>query len=743
MKQQKNIYGKTILLLRNIVIPGEARELPAINTFASKTLLIGVIFSLICEIGVSQNVGINQPNPDSSALLDLTATDMGLLIPRVALTGTTDITTIASAATSLMVYNTAAVSDVTPGYYYWDGAVWQRLQNSLPTPSNDWTIIGNAVTDPATNFIGTTDAQNFAIRTNDLKRLEVTQTGRLDFFNTSGGGSNIFVEGGNETTTGGSNVAIGDSALLANTTGARNVALGFNTLKANTIGIDNVALGGDALFLNTTGSNNIGVGVNAAHDNTTGTGNIAIGESALFKNQTSSGSIAIGAYAKYNAAVTSSNGSHIAIGDSALFTSPGFGSAQNIAVGKNALKLTTTSNNTAFGDNVLANTTTGSGNVGIGYGSLFTNTIGTHNIGIGHAALFANTTGSDNIAIGAGFTLSNNTTGSRNTGVGLTSLWNNTIGDDNIGIGQNSLQSNTTGSRNVAVGIKSLAISTTGNSNVAVGYSALLRNETGSNNVAIGDSALIRNTIGNSNIAIGHNALIANTGGGANIAIGLNALTANTTGIWNTAVGLNALRDNTIGNVNTAIGINALLANTTGSNNTALGVGAYITGTTFTNSTALGAGANITASDQIRIGNGTVTSIGGFSAWSNLSDARFKDNVQENIPGLAFILKLRPISYQLNLDKLASYLNTPDSLRNIKEEQLRIQDINTGFLAQEVEKAAKELGFYFSGVDKPKNDGDYYGLRYAAFVVPLVKAAQEQQEMIEQLQKEIIELKRK
>lgn len=55
----------------------------------------------------------------------------------------------------------------------------------------------------------------------------------------------------------------------------------------------------------------------------------------------------------------------------------------------------------------------------------------------------------------------------------------------------------------------------------------------------------------------------------------------------------------------------------------------------------------------------------------------------------------------------------------------------SGFIAQEVEKAANSVGYDFSGVDKPKNEKDYYGLRYSEFVVPLVKAVQEQQVMIE------------
>ena len=84
----------------------------------------------------AQNVGINSTGatPDNSAILDLNTGNnftspngKGLLIPRVALTGTGDITTIASAATSLLVYNTATVSDVTPGYYYWNGSAWVRF----------------------------------------------------------------------------------------------------------------------------------------------------------------------------------------------------------------------------------------------------------------------------------------------------------------------------------------------------------------------------------------------------------------------------------------------------------------------------------------------------------------------------------------------------------------------------------------------------------------------------------------
>ena len=61
----------------------------------------------------------------------------------------------------------------------------------------------------------------------------------------------------------------------------------------------------------------------------------------------------------------------------------------------------------------------------------------------------------------------------------------------------------------------------------------------------------------------------------------------------------------------------------------------------------------------------------------------------------------------------------------------------SGFLAQEVEQAAKETGYDFSGLHKPNNSYDLYALSYESFVVPLVKAVQEQQVIIDGQNKKI------
>ena len=126
------------------------------------------------------------------------------------------------------------------------------------------------------------------------------------------------------------------------------------------------------------------------------------------------------------------------------------------------------------------------------------------------------------------------------------------------------------------------------------------------------------------------------------------------------------------------------------------------------------------------------------------SDKRFKNNIQENVAGLDFILNLRPVTYSLNVEKINDFLGvtglqgSDEILKNAARKKEAI--IQTGFIAQEVEEAAQSLGYDFSGVDAPKNEHDFYGLRYAEFVVPLVKAVQELAEENNRLKAENIDL---
>lgn len=104
-----------------------------VNTKGKWLIVLLLLFSIsnLTLLSQTKNVGIGTTSPDGSALLDLDASDMGLLIPRVALTGTNDNTTIPDAAQSLLIYNTAtagaAPNNVVPGFYYRDGTVWVKL----------------------------------------------------------------------------------------------------------------------------------------------------------------------------------------------------------------------------------------------------------------------------------------------------------------------------------------------------------------------------------------------------------------------------------------------------------------------------------------------------------------------------------------------------------------------------------------------------------------------------------------
>ena len=88
-------------------------------------------------------------------------------------------------------------------------------------------------------------------------------------------------------------------------------------------------------------------------------------------------------------------------------------------------------------------------------------------------------------------------------------------------------------------------------------------------------------------------------------------------------------------------------------------------------------------------------------------------------------MALRPVTYNLDMDAIANFNETSDSICLEESERKAEEILQTGFIAQEVELAAKKLGYDFSSVDAPKNDKDNYGLSYSEFVVPLVKAIQE------------------
>jgi hypothetical protein len=339
--------------------------------------------------------------------------------------------------------------------------------------------------------------------------------------------------------------------------------------------------------------------------------------------------------------------------------------------------------------------------------------------------------------------LTNNTTGNFNTANGRGALYYNNTGGGNTAIGANALYYNTSGSFNIAIGSYILYANSTGNYNTAIGSDALVSNSSGNYNTAIGNDALYWNTTGSNNIANGGGSLYNNSSGQENVAIGTGALYSNSGSLahYNTAIGSYALANTTNSQYNTAIGYRAGDNYDMGYNNTILGANCDVNAYGLYNCIAIGQAVTCTASSQARIGNSATNSIGGYANWTNFSDGRYKKNIQQNVQGLDFIMKLRPVTYQLDVSGISKILdegrgkelNVAMKTSITEKEQM----IFSGFIAQEVEQAAKETNYNFSGVDKPKNEKDFYGLRYADFVVPMVKAMQEQQQLIGDLQKRI------
>jgi len=368
------------------------------------------------------------------------------------------------------------------------------------------------------------------------------------------------------------------------------------------------------------------------------------------------------------------------------------------------------------------------GNTFLGYQSGVVNQ-DLHNTGVGEFTLNANTGGHQNTAVGA-VALASNTNGINNSAVGAFAMENNTTGTNNVAFGDFALQDNSTGVDNTAIGVQSLEFNT------------------GSTNTATGIWALRGNGIGHDNTSIGGYSMINNTNGNFNTAAGGASLQNNTEGVGNVGLGYHTAFNNIIGHWNTAVGSYALSACVNGTNNTAVGSFSDVTAG-MTNSTAIGAGAVANTSNKVRIGNGSVTKIEGQVPFTTPSDGRYKFKVQEDVKGLDFIMQLRPVTYQFDVKRFdAVQLKGKKSDEPMNAAMQASYDAatairRTGFIAQEVEKAAINSGYDFSGVVKPQSADDHYSLSYDAFVVPLVKAVQEQQKMISQMQQEIRDLKNK
>ncbi len=385
-------------------------------------------------------------SPDNSAIFDVKSSNKGVLLPRMT---QAQRNAIAGPATGLMIYQT----DNTPGVYYNSGTggspAWVMAGGVT-----GWGLTGNSGTNPATNFIGTTDNVALNFRVNDQKAGRISSDGSLF----------LGYQAGN-ISTGAYNTGMGFQALNSNTTGSYNTATGNLALYSNISGTENTANGIDALIYNTTGSYNTADGSYALYSNTSGSSNTASGWLSLFSNTEGAQNTAYGVSALY----------HNTTG------------VYNTANGAGALYYNTEGEqNTADGVSALAGNTTGINNTAVGIYSMVTNNIGNDNTATGKSALYSNTTGSENAANGNS-ALHSNETGWGNTACGFSALPNNTTGNWNTALGHTAGTGNTVGQFNTFIGTNTSGSSGLTNA-TAIGYNAQV---TQSNSLVLGNNASV------------------------------------------------------------------------------------------------------------------------------------------------------------------------------------------------------------------------------------------------------------
>ncbi len=126
--------------------------------------IILFLFVISTTFAFAQNVAINGTGaaPAASAMLDVSSTTSGMLIPRMTSVQRAAIT---APATGLRVYDTS-----TNGFWFFNGAVWvQEINSGL-----GWLLTGNTLA--GTEFMGSVNAQAVKFYCNNIERFRLNPT---------------------------------------------------------------------------------------------------------------------------------------------------------------------------------------------------------------------------------------------------------------------------------------------------------------------------------------------------------------------------------------------------------------------------------------------------------------------------------------------------------------------------------------------------------------------------------------
>lgn len=645
------------------------------------------IFIVLCSFSLHAQVGIGTSSPDASAALEISSSNKGLLIPRVSLVSSTDATTIANPATGLLIYQTATLNDLPVGFCMWTGSAWEALvteSSSVKSLDNlsdarvGGTGFGNSIL-LGHEYVPNATSAAFSVGIG-LRTLE-------------------------SSTSGGYNVAIGANALKSNTSGHTNVAIGTNSLTTNTVGTENIAIGNGSLRDNLTGSNNMSIGRNALERADTASRNTAIGAETLSDSTLGSANIAIGFQSgqKFKGSRSVFIGVDSGADSSRIRNSVAIGHMTK-ARQSHSIELGNDSTQNSFFHGALRVDVRGAGKASAGFelgdttkGALFSK------VRLLDAVTALPITDPDtglvvfNIASRGGWD---------SVWPGFyyydgVNRWDRLMTDkdlwldgnhQNTRLGATAMNASDPAmvSDNTALGYAALAYLESNNANTALGSWSQFYNESGEGNVGVGYYALFQNTTGSNNVAVGNSALEYLDGGNRNVAIGNYSLNDLNSGAQNTAIGYNS------GN-----GL-----------------------TSMTNTTSIGNGATPTGSNQIVLGNSSISSLRcQVTSITSLSDARDKKDVVPIMNALSALNALKPVAFTWD---------TRDSAK--------VGVPAAGFIAQDLLEVQRThpQGEHLDLVDY--QNPDRLEARYANLLPLLVAAMKEQQALINALEAKVASL---
>lgn len=203
-------------------------------------------------------------NKDASAILELSSTTKGFLLPRLT---TSQQNAISSPIAGLEIFNTdSGKTCVYNGSWVCHGAGGN---------GSGWSLTGNLGTNPNSNFIGTTDIPSLKFKAG------AAIVGFIDSATENAGfGYGALQNNTNTNTSGFQNTAVGHLALASDTGGNGNTAIGYGALNALLSGDRNIGIGEGTMPNITTGQANTADGTGALANNISGSYNIGLGENA-------------------------------------------------------------------------------------------------------------------------------------------------------------------------------------------------------------------------------------------------------------------------------------------------------------------------------------------------------------------------------------------------------------------------------------------------------------------------------